>query len=383
VTSSSSWPTFPPELAAALEPELTAVADEIALAIGQEVPEYARPLEGAFGHGLRSGVTEALHRFVRLIGEPRSAENVGLRVYVTLGRQEYRAGRTLDALQAAYRVGARVAWRHFARSGYRAGLSQETMAALAESIFAYIDELSSESVDGYAQAQAEHAGERERAGAELLGALLADPPFEADVPGLAAMAGWRLPKRAAALVCSTDDLPGIARRLGSGVLHAQFKGMGCIVVPDAEAPGRGGALALAVRDAHAAIGPEGEMGQLPRSWRIASGALGAVASGTLVVADDHLAELLLAESAPVVERIAERRLSALEALTPAARERMSRTALAFVQLQGNAAAMARALSVHPQTARYRIARLRELLGAQLEDPAARFELEAALRHHLG
>ncbi len=359
------------------------MADEIALAIGREVPEYARPLEGAFGRGLRTGVMEALHRFVRLIREPRSADDVGLRVYVTLGRQEYLAGRTLDALQAAYRVGARVAWRHFARTGYGAGLSQETMAELAESIFAYIDELSSESVDGYAQAQAEHAGERERAGAELLSALLAYSPGEVDVPGLAAAAGWRLPKRAAVLVCSTEDLPGVARRLGSGVLHAHYRGLGCIVVPDAEGPGRSGAVALAVRDAHAAIGPEGELAQLPRSWRIASGALGAVASGTLVVADDHLAELLLAESSPVVERIAERRLSALEALTPAARERMARTALAFVQLQGNAAAMARALSIHPQTARYRIARLRELLGAQLEDPAARFELEAALRHQLG
>ena len=41
--------------------------------------------------------------------------------------------------------------------------------------------------------------------------------------------------------------------------------------------------------------------------------------------------------------------------------------------------MAAELHVHPQTARYRIARLRELLGEQLDDPDARFELELALR----
>jgi DNA-binding PucR family transcriptional regulator len=41
--------------------------------------------------------------------------------------------------------------------------------------------------------------------------------------------------------------------------------------------------------------------------------------------------------------------------------------------------MARALDVHPQTARYRLARLRELLGEALDDPDARFELELALR----
>ena len=41
--------------------------------------------------------------------------------------------------------------------------------------------------------------------------------------------------------------------------------------------------------------------------------------------------------------------------------------------------MATDLQIHPQTARYRIARLRELLGDQLDDPDTRFELELALR----
>jgi DNA-binding PucR family transcriptional regulator len=34
--------------------------------------------------------------------------------------------------------------------------------------------------------------------------------------------------------------------------------------------------------------------------------------------------------------------------------------------------------VHPQTARYRLRRLRELLG-EIDDPGARFELALALR----
>ena len=41
---------------------------------------------------------------------------------------------------------------------------------------------------------------------------------------------------------------------------------------------------------------------------------------------------------------------------------MAATALAYVQHAGNAAAMAVALHLHPQTVRYRITRLRELLG---------------------
>ena len=57
---------------------------------------------------------------------------------------------------------------------------------------------------------------------------------------------------------------------------------------------------------------------------------------------------------------------------------METTALAYVQQAGNAAAMGRALHVHPQTVRHRLRRLRDLLGDQLDEPKARFELEAAL-----
>jgi hypothetical protein len=383
VITSPVWRGLPAELADVLEPELPALSREIVRAIGREVPEYVRPLEGAFGRGVRTGVTEALSRFLNLVREPDAVDDAGRRVYVALGRQEYRAGRTLDALQAAYRVGARVAWRRLARVGYAAGVDHETMALLAEAIFAYIDELSAESVDGYAQAQAERAGERERARAELLSVLLGgSPPPEADLPSLAESARWVLPRRAATVACSIEELPGLARRLGPDALSASVEGLGCVVLPDAEGPGRREGLRVAARGRHAAVGPDGTLEQLPRSWRLACATLSMTESGELAAADEHLAELVLHESAAVVDRIAEQRLQPLDRLTPVARERMTRTALAFVQQQGNASAMARALHVHPQTARYRIARLRELIGAQLDDPQARFELEAALRTRL-
>src|SRR5207302_5007217 len=153
------------------EPELPDLSEEVLAAIGREVPEYMRPLEGAFGRELRTGVTEALRRFLGLLRDANAPDAASRRVYVALGRQEFRAGRTLDALQSAYRVGARVAWRRLARISRAAGVDHETTAALAEAIFAYIDELSAESVEGYAQAQSEPAGERERARAALLAAL--------------------------------------------------------------------------------------------------------------------------------------------------------------------------------------------------------------------
>jgi DNA-binding PucR family transcriptional regulator len=49
---------------------------------------------------------------------------------------------------------------------------------------------------------------------------------------------------------------------------------------------------------------------------------------------------------------------------------------------GSVSPTAAALGVHPQTVRYRIARLRELFGAALDDPESRFELQLALRGRL-
>ena len=171
----------------------------------------------------------------------------------------------------------------------------------------------------------------------------------------------------------------MARRLGTDVLAAHLEGFGCIVVPDAEGPGRGEQIRVAAAGRRAAIGPDLALAELPLSWQLATAAFERADGDSLVVADEHLATLLTNVAAPVVERIVEMRLAPLRALTPAARERMAATALAYVQHVGNAAAMARTLHLHPQTARYRIARLRELLGDQLDDPDARFELEAALR----
>ena len=47
--------------------------------------------------------------------------------------------------------------------------------------------------------------------------------------------------------------------------------------------------------------------------------------------------------------------------------------------QGRVDDTARALGVHPQTVRYRLAQLRETFGAALDDADGRFELAIALR----
>jgi hypothetical protein len=370
------WRGLSPEIADAIEPELPAATEEILATIAREVPEYARPLEGTFGVGIRTGVTEALRQFVTLIRESDAGREAGREVYVGLGRGELREGRTLDSLQSAYRVGARVAWRRISAAAQRAGADAEQLGLLAEAVFAYIDELSADSVEGYARAQREQEGERQRRRRELLALLLRDPPAdEPDLRAAAQEAGWRLPRSAAPVAVAEDDLARIARRLPADALAGSVDDLGCVL---------GTEIDRIPESVTVAIGPSVPRAELAASWALAKGVLRAAESGAIespspLIAEDHLAELMLFESAGLGERLARLRLAPLDDLTPAGRARMEETALAYVQHGGNAAAMARALHLHPQTIRYRLGRLRELLGEALDEPDARFELELALR----
>src|ERR671915_106338 len=185
------WQALPPDVADVIEPELDAITEEIMATIAREVPEYARPFEGSFGHGVRTGVTEALRQFLAVIRSPSGARGPGREVYVALGRGELREGRTLDSLQSAYRVGARVAWRRVAEAARRAGLDPEAISLLAGSIFAYIEEISADSVEGYAEARSQLEDERRRRRRELVALLLREPPAEeADLRAAAAGTGW-------------------------------------------------------------------------------------------------------------------------------------------------------------------------------------------------
>src|SRR5689334_1820376 len=152
-STSRSFAAIPREAADVLRPVLPGLADETIAAIGAEVPEYARAMEGEFGRLVRLGVEVAYTRFVDLIADPSTDVAFARDTYVDLGRGEFRAGRSLDVLLAAYRVGARLAWRRFVETGSAGELPPEVLYQLGEALFAYVDELSAESAEGYAEEQ--------------------------------------------------------------------------------------------------------------------------------------------------------------------------------------------------------------------------------------
>ncbi len=97
-----------------------------------------------------------------------------------------------------------------------------------------------------------------------------------------------------------------------------------------------------------------------------------------VFVDDHLSTLLLLQDEPLAHALAARWLRPLADLTPRQSERLEVTLLAWLE-GGGAPEAAKALSVHPQTVRYRMRQLEKLFGTGLRDPRTRFELEMALR----
>ncbi|MGH2949615.1 MAG: PucR family transcriptional regulator, partial [Solirubrobacteraceae bacterium] len=104
-----------------------------------------------------------------------------------------------------------------------------------------------------------------------------------------------------------------------------------------------------------------------------------VGADGLVVAEDHLATLLLGSDRGLASDLAASRLAPLADLADGPRERLTETLRAWLDRPGQVQAVAAELGVHPQTVRYRLRQLRELFGTRLEDPEARFELALALR----
>lgn len=370
------WAMLPRELAAVFRPRMLDVADEVLREIQRTIPDYARPLDGAFGKALRAGVQAAILQFIDRIAASGPLPDERRKVFVGLGVHELAQGRNLDVLQAAYRVGARVTWRRMAEVGTRAGVPSATLCLLAEAIFAYIDELSALSIEGHAAAQARAAGALERRRRRLLDLLLADPPSPSrTVQEAAAAAEWPLPHRLVAVA-----LDGPADVSGLDALEDLEDGTPRLLLP---APSDRAPLTAGLAGHRAAVGPPVPPRQAGRSLATAQEALRLVPDvlpdEPLTWCEDHLATLWLRKEPFLAAEVTRRRLGPLTALTPKQYNRLAGTLLAWLETCGNVREVADRLAIHPQTVRARAQELEALFADSLRDPDDRFEMILALR----
>ncbi|MDQ6835792.1 MAG: helix-turn-helix domain-containing protein [Actinomycetota bacterium] len=390
--AANEWRTepIPPEAVAAVAEQLPEVVDNIIAAVRAQSPVYGEVLAGPEGMAIRLGIEQAHRAFLAAVQQGRRPAGETDELWRRLGEAEFQAGRSLDELRTAFRIGTRAAWRGAADLALRAGVSAPVAIATAEAIFVYADELAADVVEGYLRMQSDEAGELERR-RRRVATLMLDPQG-ADPETLARaaeLARWTLPRTVAVLALSSDGQLGHARELDVDALAGSDDSGAWLVIPDAEGPGRPAALERALGPELSALGPTVGPGEAPRSLRWARTALalardGMLAgrgqgAGGLVRVSEHLAEIVLLADRQMADALMRTRLQALDGLSGGERERLLDTLAAWLEHQRHTPGIAARLHVHPQTVRYRMAKLSELLGPALETPEGRFELELALR----
>jgi hypothetical protein len=376
------------EMAARLRGRLPAVAEQTVLAVIAEVPSYAGALSGDMRVNIERAVQMALGGFVRLAentrdADPRTPLEPALAAAYELGRGEARDGRTMDALLAAYRVGARVAWRELSSVMVDEGLPAGAVAEFAELVFAYIDGLSAASVAGHGDERATTGRVRERYLERLGQRLLEGAPTD-ELAAAAERAGWDPPQTlTAVLVPEAHVRPSLAaldpRTLGLPGDLVGADDAAILLVPDAAGPRRARLLrALEGRDA--VVGPARPWTAVAASVHRARQTRDLITSGSREAIDTeaHLAALLIHSDAEALADLRRRVLEPLSELRPSAGERLEQTLRSWLLHQGRRDDVAAELMVHPQTVRYRMTQLRELYGDRLHDPAAVLELVIAL-----
>ncbi|HEY3561361.1 MAG TPA: hypothetical protein VGL05_28045, partial [Kribbella sp.] len=90
------------------------------------------------------------------------ADETVRRVFEQIGRRQLQEGNDLTRLLTAFQLGARVAWRHVAATALRLDFAPDNLAALADSVFVFVNQLSFSAANGYLQEQIDDAMARER-----------------------------------------------------------------------------------------------------------------------------------------------------------------------------------------------------------------------------
>ncbi|QHF93630.1 PucR family transcriptional regulator [Streptomyces sp. NHF165] len=394
-TSRSAWQDVPAlrvqQFARRAMTEVPVLAQDILTAIRREYPGLSLALDESGEPMALIGIRRALEHFVEHLETGLDTPHVPPRVFQEFGRGEVLQGRSLDSLQAVYRLGIRLAWRRLAEIGTQMAIPPPAMYELAESGFQYLDGLVAESVRGYAEAAARQAGERLRLQRRLLDLLLAEHPHprgpgdRADlIADRAARIGWRVPHTVAVAVLVRPARSAVPPAVEDEVLLDMECEQPRLVVPDPETPGRAELLRRATAGWSGAVGPPVPLVEAAKSLRWARAAVGLMErallpGGELLSCTEHTEALVLLPPEELIAGLTRRRLAPLAACGPAHSRRLAETLLAWLETRGGAPEVAGRLGVHPQTVRYRLRQIRELWGDEIDDPDIRFELELVLR----
>ena len=368
------------------------VLDEVAAVLRDPWPGYASFLADHRDEVLAAALaavpqlTAATDRSLHLpSGEPDWQDDIALALFEEIGANEARAGVPLTSLLGAFQAGARTAWHHAARLAVGAEAPLEVVTTLADVLFLFVDRLSAAASRGYLRERSLALGAREARRADLVSLLLSERATAQQVAAAATAAGWPLPTQVALVLVpppesgAAEELPGW---LEPGWLPVSAPGLSGAIVPDAEAPGARSRLAARLAGVGAVVARAVPPSDLPATIPVAQIALRLAAEGVLtgdpVFVLDELDTIIVHQNERLLRTLRDQVLAPLETCRPATRERLELTLASWLRHNRDRHAVAAELHVHPQTVRYRLSQLRELLGDRMSDPNELRKLKLAL-----
>jgi hypothetical protein len=387
------WPRLPRLWREKLIPaELPGLTREIVTTIMQQIPEYHRALDGPYGKATRRSVEEALTTFVAQVSQTGALSPAHVELFRGLGRGEALEGRSHDALQAAYRIGSKLAWRRIMIVNESAPLPPTTVARLAAAVFGFVDLLAAVSAEGFAAGRLQGAQMDTVRRIRLLQLLLDQPASPSGVIAeLASSLGWELPDEVTVVDVADEselddrDLGEFARaRFGAAALAGRVSAGSVVLLPGVLDDYARDKLKTAEFVAKLSIGCPVPLAQAATSLRWAQLASRLVAAGVLAdlavtFCEDELPTLLLHSERSLHDQLIRRRLGPLLALSPSKRLKFGKLLSAWLELGCTQGELAATLEVHRQTVHYQFTRLSAMFGEQLHDRTARVELLLALR----
>jgi sugar diacid utilization regulator len=408
-----SVPTLPSGLVAELSRRRAGMARHMARAVVSLVrwddSTGVPPQREAIVRACEAG----LDLFLATAREARPATNEELRRVAQLGILQARSSQSVEPILAAYRIAARAAWDEILRAwrGHPEA-TPEAIMATANYVFAALDQVAAEVTKTYLHAREQHMQRGTRAHARLFHALISDN-FDSELELQKQALALNMPIAAAgyiAVVCKLiignrdserggESLAevGTAIALPRGAIqHATDPSTLVILWPaesvrevesarqfvlqlQDEAVRRSGAARARVR---AGIGGyHAGLRGISRSYLEAQQAIEAgrklrpdtVAHGH----DEVIPHLVLAQNPLLAERFVAHALGRVTDAKVRNREQLLETLEAYLS-RGSVKDAAADLKLHRHTVLYRLDRLRELLGGDLDSPPARLRLQLAL-----
>jgi sugar diacid utilization regulator len=406
-------PTLPPALLTELERRRAGMARHMARAVVTVVKwddsTGVPPEREAIARACEAG----LDLFLATAREARPATPEELRRVAQLGILQARSSQSVEPILAAYRIAARVAWTAIlaAWRGHPEA-TPEAIMLTANYVFAALDQVAAEVTKTYLHAREQHMQRGTRARARLFHALISDN-FDSELELQKQALALNMPIVASGYVAAVsklvvgnregvrggEDLGEVASALEvpRGAIHhatdpatlvtlwpadsaagvdsaRQF-----VLVLNQEALKRSGSARARVRAGIGGYHP-GLRG-ISRSYLEAQQAIEAgrkLHPDSIVHGHDEvIPHLLLAQNPRLAERFVLHSLGPL--LDPGTRNRdqLLETLEAYLS-RGSVKEAASALNLHRHTVLYRLDKIKELLGGDLDTPSTRLRLQLAL-----